>query len=97
VPVLPPGRADRPRCPGLAPAGAGGRPRLELVADITAVAQSTEDLTGPRVHPALTRRATMPPCALLQGGTVEIDIAVQAETWRETVAFLGSHLGRRDS
>ena len=33
----------------------------------------------------------------LQGGTVEIDIAAQAETWRETVAFLGEHLGRRDS
>ena len=33
----------------------------------------------------------------LQGGTVEIDIAAQAETWRETVAFLGGHLGRRDS
>ena len=28
----------------------------------------------------------------LQGGTVEIDIAAQAETWRETVAFLGAHL-----
>jgi dienelactone hydrolase len=33
----------------------------------------------------------------LQGGTVEIDIAAQAETWRETVAFLGEHLGKRDS
>jgi dienelactone hydrolase len=33
----------------------------------------------------------------LQGGTVEIDIAAQAETWRETVAFLGEHLGSRDS
>ena len=33
----------------------------------------------------------------LQGGTVEIDIAAQAETWRETVAFLGEHLGRRGS
>ena len=33
----------------------------------------------------------------LQGGTVEIDIAAQAETWRETVAFLEGHLGRRDS
>ncbi len=32
-----------------------------------------------------------------QGGTVEIDIAAQAETWRETVAFLGEHLGSRDS
>jgi hypothetical protein len=34
---------------------------------------------------------------LLQGGTVEIDIAAQAETWRETVAFLGEHLGMCDS
>jgi hypothetical protein len=33
----------------------------------------------------------------LQGGTVEIDIAAQAETWRETVAFLGEHLRSRDS
>jgi hypothetical protein len=33
----------------------------------------------------------------LQGGTVEIDIAAQAETWRETVAFLREHLGGRDS
>jgi len=33
----------------------------------------------------------------LQGGTVEIDIAAQAATWRETVAFLGAHLDRRDS
>ena len=33
----------------------------------------------------------------VQGGTVEIDIAAQAATWRETVAFLGTHLGSRDS
>jgi hypothetical protein len=33
----------------------------------------------------------------LQGGTVEIDIAAQAETWRETVAFLRTHLAMRDS
>lgn len=33
----------------------------------------------------------------LQGGTVEIDLAAQAETWRETVAFLDEHLERRRS